>query len=356
MSENMNIGDQSRFDISFFSYRRLQRDHIQFKRKHVDIFENDFLCRILINYLSYVSDISKARFEKEICDILNDNWKPEDSMHARTKRNFRISVTAELEKKAHKFEFMTYSNFKKNTVISYLLFRYTILSASEREKIYFYTEFKNIKSAILENYSLLIETCNKQDIYEVKPYDIQIDDNSGSYYLIGYSRPHGTNQQFRFYSFKLIRIVSAEKHYQLRSAALLQNASMEDTEPEMCLNAVQKRRAKEISEKFGYAYIVWNLDPDNVEESVVRLTEEGYENFMTTIDHQRPLPLSVQQKTNGNGNIEYYLTFDCSFNQILYYFFSFGAKAEIIMPKDLRERFTNGYKDALNLYDPKFFS
>ena len=52
-----------------------------------------------------------------------------------------------------------------------------------------------------------------------------------------------------------------------------------------------------------------------------------------------------------NGNKYYELVFDCSYDQIRNYFFSFGAEAEIISPLRLREMFVNDYKKALERYD-----
>lgn len=50
---------------------------------------------------------------------------------------------------------------------------------------------------------------------------------------------------------------------------------------------------------------------------------------------------------------EYYeniYVFDCSFQQVEYYFFKFGKEAEVISPVELRDKFKNDYIEACEIY------
>ena len=161
-----------------------------------------------------------------------------------------------------------------------------------------------------------------------------IDENTLSYYLIGYSRIKGSDCDFASRSFKLSRIKECRSKHK-----------------ESLLSYAEIKTIKEINEKFGSAYIARNLEKKNIEETIVRLTKNGYENlYLKKVSHQRPIPISAPKQINLNDEEYYDLTFDCSHYHIENYFFSFGAEAEIIYPLKLREMFANDYKKALERY------
>ena len=74
-SINFKLQDikQSRYAISQFCTRQLQREHIRFKQSYVSEFPNDFICHILINYLSYAREHFKERLEKNVLDLMSTN-------------------------------------------------------------------------------------------------------------------------------------------------------------------------------------------------------------------------------------------------------------------------------------------
>lgn len=325
--EIIEKGIPSRYDLSFYTFRQLQRDHIRFEQQYVNKFPNNFICRILINYMCYVQENDLEKFEKDITDLC------EKKSYKEYYYDSRISFTASLTEKIQEFDFVNNDNFKKRTVITYILDKFAAMSISVREKIYFLFQYKAITAAIEKNEILLLKNTDGID-YEVKAYDIAVDDNSFSYYLMGYSRQKGSDKDFEYHSFKLSRIAECRSKHR-----------------EFTLSYKERKNAKDIYDKFGAAYIARNLSAKQIEKSVVRLTKIGYETlFLKIISHQRPIPISDPTSVLLEGNRYYDLEFDCSYLQIRNYFFSFGPEAEIIRPEWLREWFFSNYQNALKKY------
>ena len=235
MGEEFVSESLSRFDMSYFTFRQLQRDHINFKESYADKFENGFICRILINYMSYAQENFCIDFEAAVENILKNREREEYSNGA------RITFTKALADKMGEFEFTNRDDFKKRPVITYILKSFAALRISEREKIYNYDIFKTIEKAFSDNELLYVKISSGFE-YEVKPYSIDVDDNSGSYYLIGYSRRKSGEEGYECHSFKLSRIRICKSRY-----------------IESVLSARELRNAKEICEKFGCAYMTGNL-------------------------------------------------------------------------------------------------
>ena len=330
-AELIEKGVLSRYDLSYYSCRQLQRDHIRFEEKYTATFTNTFICRILINYMCYAQDNLQESFEADISQVLEQKQY--------TDRYFdgRVSFTSELTKKMQEFDFVYRKGFKKRTVITYILDRFTALPFSEREIVYCYFQYKVIKQCINENEMLLITNSNNNK-FEVKPYEIMFDDNSFSYYLIGYSRKLGSDGEFECHSFKLSRIREVRSSHK-----------------SFILTGKDKAAVRKVSDKYGAAYTANDIMEKNIENTVVRLTSKGYNTlFLKVISHQRPIPVS-EPKTVFSDGIEYHdLEFDCSYEQIRNYFFSFGAEAEIITPYSLRERFVSDYQKTLQRYQIKY--
>ena len=185
-AEIIEQGTLSRYDMSYHGFRQLQRDHIRFVEKYTSAFTNTFICRILINYMCYAQDNLQKSFAADVSQLL------EQKQYTDRYSGGRISFTSELTKKMQEFDFVYRKDFKKRTVITYILDRFTALSFSEREIVYCYFQYNVIKQCINENEMLIITNSNNNR-FEVKPYEIMFDDNSLSYYLIGYSRKPGSS-------------------------------------------------------------------------------------------------------------------------------------------------------------------
>ena len=103
--------------------------------------------------------------------------------------------------------------------------------------------------------------------------------------------------------------------------------------------------------QFGASYMVKGLSKGDITHSVVRLTKRGYEEtYLRHIARQRPIPVKEPKAVIINNETFYELEFDCSHIQIMNYFFSFGADAIIVSPKEVRDKLIEKYKDAFEKY------
>ena len=327
MGESFDAGMQSRYDLSLRTYRQLQRDHIRFMEKYAEEFENGFISQILVNYMCYAQEKFLYSFENGVMNALNDK------RHDEYIKDYRLNnLTEKLSDKISEFDFSTNASFKKRIMITYILEQFADLPLSEREMVYCYDHYKAIKEAIKKSEILIVSSSNNE--YEVKPVDLKVDENVLSYYLIGYSRLKGSEKDFESHSYKLSRISKCwSKHKPFE------------------LSSKERRTLAEINEKFGSAYIAKNLEKKDIEKSVVRLTLKGYDLYLKTISHQRPIPIIDPKPISINSKEYYELTFDCSHWQIKNYFFSFGAEAEIISPLWLRKDFLKKYEASVEAYN-----
>lgn len=328
MGESFDAGTLSRYDMSDSTYRQLQRDHIRFEEEYTEKFSNGVICRILINYMCYAQDNFLAQLERDVLNCFSN------TDHDPYIKDDRISFTKQLTEKISEFDFSTNIAFKKRVLITYLLEQFTKLPLSEREKVYCYYQYISIKQAIDKNELIIVKLLTGKE-YDVKPFDIRIDENTLSYYLIGYSRPKGSDCDYESHSFKLSRIKESRSRHK-----------------EATLSYTEIKTIKEINNKFGSAYIARNLVKKDIEKTIVRLTKKGYEDlYLRIISHQRPIPVMSPKRITLNCEIYYDLTFDCSYQHIKNYFFSYGAEAEIISPLRLREMFMSDFKKALERYN-----
>ena len=327
MGESFDVGTLSRYDMSFRTYRQLQRDHIRFEEKYAEKFGNGFICRILINYMCYAQEYFLDRLEDDVMNVLKGQ------RHDEYIKDDRISFTKQLSEKISEFDFSIDASFKKRVLITFLLEQFTLLPLSEREIVYCYHQYLSIIQAMDKKELLIVKQLNGKE-YDVKPFDIRIDENTLSYYLIGYSRSKGSEDDFESHSFKMSRIKECRSKHK-----------------EAPLSYTEIKTIKEINDKFGSAYIARNLEKKDIEKTIVRLTKNGYENlYLRIISHQRPIPVTSPKQISLEGKDYYDLTFDCSYQHIRNYFFSFGAEAEVITPLWLRERFMNDYKRSIERY------
>ncbi len=329
-TEKFENGTLSRYDLSYVNYRKLLRAHILFEESYTEEFKSRFLCRILLNYLNYLPEKTSEHFLEQI-------HKQERKQNQEVYHSGRISLTKDLVVELKNFCSLSRGQFRKRAVINYILEQFVNLPLAERERIYCYTDYHRIQSAIEQGHMLLLSTTGSEALdkrYEVKPLDLRIDENSGSWYLIGYSRSVGRDEEWRCGTFKLSRIRRCQEWKQPCS-----------------LSARERTTAIALCERFGAAYIPKNLTPGDVKTSRVRLTKDGYERlYLKVIGRQRPLPSKEPQAVMCNGELYYELEFDCSYNQIKNYFFLFGKDAQVLEPECVREDMIKKYQQALEAY------
>ena len=335
---------QSRYQLDYFAFAQLQRDHISFEQKFSDQFSDKFIRHILINFLKYIYDNQKNSFEETMECIMNEtkgvNYETDEFLEeysVMSGHNDILIFTEELKREISCFDFVDKKNFNKRKLISYLLYRFTRLPVCEREKIYCYPQLKKKKKALEEKKVLQVYYYDNKKIFEMKPYRCMVDDNSLSYYLTGYSRYKGSDDEFTCNPIKLTRIKDCR----------ITNIPADDTD----IFKIQK-----ILEKFGAARVIKNLEPKNIMKSEIHLTKCGYETlFLKRLSYQRPLPIKEPELAVAeNGKKFYRLFFDCSFDLLIDYFLRFGHHAEIISPDEFREKMKKRLAEigeALELYE-----
>ena len=98
-------------------------------------------------------------------------------------------------------------------------------------------------------------------------------------------------------------------------------------------------KSSELNKKVKQQGIQFLLSsPDRIR---VKLSEEGVQQYNQNF-HLRPQYTSIEEE-----NI---YVFDCPADQIKFYFFKFGEKAEILDPPELRAYFQNEYQKAFMQY------
>lgn len=198
---------------------------------------------------------------------------------------------------------------------------YCKLPFIKRQRIFRKDIYDIIERACNEKRILKIKSpyLNKGEFFYVYPYKIVPDPLHMQSYLVCYSRKNTDDEkEKRLASFSMTRvnrptILSRTFHFTKEEKKYIEN--------QLSINSP--------------AYFVGNLKTIKV-----KLTERGKQYYNSRI-HSRP------EKKEIVGDI---YIFECTEQQILNYFFSFEADAEIISPESLRNRFKETYEKGLKIY------
>lgn len=200
---------------------------------------------------------------------------------------------------------------------------YCALPFIERERIYRKDIFETVECACKEKRILKIKANidRKEQILYVYPYKIMSDSFHTQSYLVCYSRKAEEEDCDKVVaSFSMARLNSPKifsKHFHLNK------------------NEIANIEAQVAH--YSLTYLIGT--PGQIQ---VKLTEKGKQSYQTRL-YSRP------DKIASLSTNDIYV-FDCTQQQIFNYFFPFGAEAEIISPKSLRNRFIQAHKRALDNY------
>lgn len=203
----------------------------------------------------------------------------------------------------------------------------------ERERIFCADLIQEIDSSIRKKKSLNVTTTSLKHYY-MFPLRIETDPMSMYHYVIGYSVPKESVPDYASEEEKEKIFLSNKKACAFR----LSNISVvEDTPLNNC--TLTKTDISELNKKVKQQGIQFLLSsPDRIR---VKLSEEGIQQYNQNF-HLRPQYTSIEEE-----NI---YVFDCPADQIKFYFFKFGEKAEILDPPELRAYFQNEYQKAFMQY------
>ncbi len=255
--------------------------------------------------------------EKKIIEKRNEQYnhlKTENKLYHLSKETINI-----LENICNEGE--NYS--RPSQYIRYVIEEYCALPFIERERIFRKPIYDLVEEACMHKRVLQItQNYNGKDVaFDVYPYKIAPDTFHTQSYLVCYSRLETEDESSRIVaSFSMARLSKVSKrkrtfHLNAREIALIED-SIANNSP---------------------AYLV-----GKVEQIQVRLTEKGKQSFRSRL-YSRP------EKVEALSSDDIYV-FNCTQQQAFNYFFPFGADAEIISPRHLRNRFKNVHLNALSSY------
>lgn len=203
----------------------------------------------------------------------------------------------------------------------------------ERERIFCADLIQEIDGCIRKKKSLHVTTSALKQYY-MFPLRIETDPMSMYHYVIGYSVPKEALPDHASEEEKEKIFLSNKKACAFR----LSNISVvEDTPLNNC--TLTKTDISELNKKVKQQGIQFLLSsPDRIR---VKLSEEGVQQYNQNF-HLRPQYTSIEEE-----NI---YVFDCPADQIKFYFFKFGEKAEILDPPELKAYFQNEYQKAFMQY------
>ncbi|MGN1103976.1 MAG: hypothetical protein ACI4QI_03790 [Candidatus Coproplasma sp.] len=199
------------------------------------------------------------------------------------------------------------SSFYRRMFISY-----TKATKNEREKIIHRENFELLNRALKKGKQVCI-VLNNGDLF-----------NNSSVYAVA----AGKDELFNY-----VLIYSEKQNYTIRLASIYSVSIL----AEKAVIAEENGKLFERQVACGAQYPMYSTDCEPIR---VQLTEKGKKLF-DRIYLYRPTPVKIE------GDI---YTFDCSANQLLYYFERFGDSALILSPKKLGIFMRNYYYYALKKY------
>lgn len=215
---------------------------------------------------------------------------------------------------------------KISDYLAALIQEYTALSREERERIFFKDLFKTINLCIKHGHQAEINGS-----YLLKPYKITTNGFLPYYYVVGYARrKNKLTAPWKLMSFRLQRIRSA-------------------TEKEDDEYKFTKEQETELKELFKKPAKIAYLSKKE-EETIVKLTEKGYNDCYKKILSGRPVCTDKKKLPDSEKPFVYELAFNCSNMQAYQYFIRFGMEVEVISPEHLRNGFKNLHENAVKYY------
>lgn len=213
----------------------------------------------------------------------------------------------------------------RGTYVSMLLEEYAKKAYFEREQIFFKRTIEDIENIILGNNLLILDYRSQTKL--ILPLDIRTDEWSSYNYLIGLDLTDAKSKT----EAKLVnlRISYISYYHQKDIKAVSLKCDLSPNER----NEIEERIIAR-----GVQFV-----HDDPIEVTVKFTDEGKNMY----DHMVFMRPQINEIIDEEQLI---YKFKCTATQARFYFFKFGADAEIISPKELRDEFLDRYKEACLLY------
>lgn len=260
--------------------------------------------------LSAVPEYYREKAFYDIVKLFAKNYDYTDGKKDTATFSFKPSKVA--EKAVTYIEHIILKNESISSFYRRLFISYSQKTKNEREKIIHKENFELLQRAIKKGVKVCVilqsgEGLNKLSVYSVSPAKDELFN-----YLLAYGNKHN-------YTVRLAKVYSV--------SLLSEKAEIPED------NSALFERQVECAAQ----YPMYSTDNEPIK---VQLTEKG-KTLFNKIYLYRPTPTSI------DGDI---YTFNCSANQLLYYFERFGDSALILSPKKLGIFMRNYYYFALKKY------
>ncbi len=249
-------------------------------------------------------------------------------------RKIRINNENYRHLKSESKEDIFYGEHKVGCYIKAVVEEYARKPYIDRERIYFGDFIDIIDAAIKENHQITLKSGTVQ--YSVSAFSVMSDKQNNYNYLVGRSSVlnfNGSTEPIDC-SFRLSRIKD------IRISKTQESVFVSDE--------VRKEFAKTLNSRS--AQFMGGNDSESV---TIRLTFNGMKMY-DKMQHLRPdyTEMYIEKKDfNGRAIYNYILKFDCTTQQIDFYFFKFGKDAEILSPSRLAADFKHRYLEAYRIYE-----
>ena len=310
-------------------YELLKKDCEDFKITKPDGSPNmnAFLNGIVSNYYEEFAgaeeklrdEVSKAvgivpdRYrESVLLDVLKVFTKKQSDSENKQSKVFAFKPTRNAEKAVIYIENLLLQNESLSSYYRRLFTAYSQKTKNEREKILFKENYSLLMKSVKKGVKVCISFANNNVIKGASVYTVCATKEELFNYVLFYNGKQ--NVTARLAAVKTVSLLAEKSEIPEGNADLF-------------------RRQAECAPQ----YPMYNTDREPIK---VRLTEKGKELFKK-IYLYRPTPVSVE------GDI---YTFNCSANQLLYYFERFGDSAIILSPKKLGVFMRNYYYFAYKKY------
>lgn len=262
------------------------------------------------NALSIIPDYYKEKVFHDVIKVFAKKSEHTDSKKDTTTLSFKptkISEKALLHIQHVLLQSESLSSFYRRMFLSYAQ-----KTKTEREKIIHKENFELLQTAVKRGVQVCVQLQSGVVVNNLSVYSISPAKDEFFNYVLAYDNKHNTT----------MRLAS------VKTVSLL---SVVSTIPETNKTLFERQIA------CAAQYPMYTTDNEPIK---VQLTEKGKKLF-EKIYLYRPTPVSIE------GDI---YTFNCSANQLLYYFERFGESALILSPKKLGIFMRNYYHFALKKY------
>ena len=262
------------------------------------------------NALSIVPDYYKEKIFHNVVKVFAKKSEYTDAKKDST--TFSVKPTKISEKALLYVDHVLLQSESLSSFYRRMFLSYTQKTKNEREKIIHKENFELLQKAIKKSVQVCIQlqsgvVMNSLSVYSISPAKDELFN-----YVLAYDTNHNTT--IRLASIKTVSLLPVSSHIPQDNKTLFER---------QIACAAQ--------------YPMYNTDNELIK---VQLTEKGKKLF-EKIYLYRPTPVNIE------GDV---YTFNCSANQLLYYFERFGESALILSPKKLGIFMRNYYYFALKKY------